>query len=143
MVTGSGSRCVCRHGGGASALDDLSDVSLGTLLNADNLVYNSTSGEWENTQIRVELTEAQFNQLSQAEKDDPRITYYVTDKPSLGYPVQDDGTATDLTDGALQTGRTIESWENSKHGYVDGSVGSGAGWTLFKQGSLRVLNLMN
>lgn len=93
--------------------------------------------------LRVEKTLAEFNALTPAEQDDPEIVYYIPDKPSLGYPVQDDGTATDLTDGALATGRTIENWENSKHGYVDGSVGSGAGWTLFKQGSLRVLNLMN
>lgn len=63
--------------------------------------------------LRVEKTLAEFNALTPAEQDDPEIVYYITDKPSLGYPVQDDGTATDLTDGALATGRTLESWANN------------------------------
>ena len=65
--------------------------------------------------LRVEKTLAEFNALTPAEQDDPEIVYYIPDKPSLGYPVQDDGTATDLTDGALATGRTIESWGNNRY----------------------------
>lgn len=60
--------------------------------------------------LRVEKTIAEFNALSQAEKDNPEIVYYITDAEQLSYPVQDDGTATDLTDGALATGRTLESY---------------------------------
>lgn len=74
--------------------------------------------------IRIEKTTAEFNQLSQAEKDDPRITYYITDKPSLGYPVQDDGSATDLTDGALATGRTIENLLNKGYTKLVTQTGS-------------------
>ena len=102
--------------------DDISDYTA----DSDNrvLTYGNTYGDATDMdgKIRVELTEAQFNQLTQAQKDDPRITYYVTDKPSLGYPVQDDGTATDLTDGALATGRTIESVLNTNFVHIQNGL---------------------
>lgn len=40
-------------GGGGSALDDLSDVSLNSPSDGDFLMYNDSSGEWENTQLTV------------------------------------------------------------------------------------------
>lgn len=106
------------------------DTDIGSYAdNSDNrvLTFGNTNGTVSDMdgKIRIELTEAEFNQLTQAQKDDPRITYYVTDKPSLGYPVQDDGTATDLTDGALATGRTLESFLNSRFGGLKWKLNTG------------------
>ena len=40
-------------GGGASALDDLNDVTLSNLQNGQALVYNSSTGQWVNTTIQA------------------------------------------------------------------------------------------
>ena len=40
-------------GGGASALDDLDDVTLSNLQNGQALVYNSSTGQWVNTTIQA------------------------------------------------------------------------------------------
>jgi hypothetical protein len=52
-------------GGGASALDDLTDVTIATPAANDVLVYNSTSSQWENTQLTTSPggndKEIQFN----------------------------------------------------------------------------------
>ena len=102
--------------------DDISDYTA----DSDNrvLTYGNTYGDSTDMdgKIRVDLTLAQFNQLTQAQKDDPRVTYYITDMENLNYPVQDNGSATDLTDGALATGRTIENWGDSK--YIPAPVAS-------------------
>lgn len=123
------------------------DADIGSYADdSDNrvLTFGNTNGTVSDMdgKIRIELTEAEFNQLTQAQKDDPRITYYVTDKPSLGYPIQDDGTATDLTDGALATGRTIENWAKNPTlvSYSDVTIATGITmrFELFSNGTKTV-----
>jgi hypothetical protein len=51
VTDGAGNLSFATAGGGASALDDLTDVTIITPAANDVLVYNSTSSQWENTQI--------------------------------------------------------------------------------------------
>jgi hypothetical protein len=43
-------------GGGASALGDLTDVTITSVQNNDLLKYNSTAGEWQNTNLGISVT---------------------------------------------------------------------------------------
>jgi len=43
-------------GGGASALNDLTDVTIATLQNNDLLMYNSVASKWQNTNLGVSVT---------------------------------------------------------------------------------------
>ena len=51
VTDGAGNLSFATAGGGASSLDDLTDVTIITQAANDLLVYNSTSSQWENTQI--------------------------------------------------------------------------------------------
>ena len=57
-----------------------------------------------------QITEANYQALVQAGEVDPSIAYFRMDAPSLYPLIQDDGTATDLENGKLATGQTIESY---------------------------------
>ena len=43
-------------GGGASSLDDLTDVSIVSVSDGDMLIYNGTAGEWQNTNLGISVT---------------------------------------------------------------------------------------
>lgn len=61
-----------------------------------------------------QITEANYQALVQAGEVDSSIAYFRMDAPSLYPLIQDDGTATDLENGKLVTGQTIESYVNSR-----------------------------
>lgn len=65
-------------GGGSSALADLTDVSLSTPDEGDSLVYNETDEEWQNKKITRTLTQAEYNALTPAEKNNGTI-YLISD----------------------------------------------------------------
>lgn len=60
------------------------------------------------------VTEQEYSGLTTEEKNDPEKIYFRPGAAALGYPVQSDASATDLTNGALPTGQTIKSVINSK-----------------------------
>ena len=73
-------------------------VATGTLLN--------------DADLRV-ISETDYANLTTAQKNDPTKIYFRTGANALGYPVQDNASATDLTNGYLPTGQTIKSYLNS------------------------------
>ena len=69
--------------GGVSQLSQLSDVNISNLANGQTLVYNSTSGKWENAAgggggNEQELTYAQYLALTDAQRANG-TNYFVTD----------------------------------------------------------------
>lgn len=64
-------------------LNDLSDVSINTPLNRQELVYNDALEVFQNKTTRVELTMAQYNQLVEDDHVLPNVDYYITDAPSM------------------------------------------------------------
>lgn len=69
-------------GGGASAIANLSDVQLTDLADKQVLRYNKTSQKWENVTAVltiVDITQAEYNLLTPAEKTDPTIIYHIID----------------------------------------------------------------
>ena len=60
----------------------------------------------------MRISDADYLAMKQAGTLDPNTAYFRYDAPSVYPEVQDDGTATDLADGKIQTGRTIESYIN-------------------------------
>ena len=65
-------------GGGSSTLADLTDTDITTPSDNQDLVYDNTSSKWKNKTTRIELTQAQYNALSYAEKHNGCM-YYITD----------------------------------------------------------------
>ena len=100
--------------GGASTLDDLTDVTITSPSDKQMLQYNDTNDEWENiglgTSTFIPVSEAQFAQLTPTQLADPDVIYFRYEADGLGYAVQDDGSATDLTNGAIPTGRTLKNY---------------------------------
>lgn len=47
---------VVSGGGGATTLNDLTDVTIASPVNNESLVYNSTSGQWQNTKVGLPWT---------------------------------------------------------------------------------------
>jgi hypothetical protein len=94
-------------GGGAVALDDLSDVDIDTttLANRDELVYNSSTSQWENKQVTVTLTQAQYDALVNAGTVDPDVFYLITDASIVPW--------TDLT-STLTAGSTSIIFSNAR-----------------------------
>lgn len=94
-------------GGGAVALDDLSDVDIDTttLANHDELVYNSSTSQWENKQVTVTLTQAQYDALVNAGTVDPDVFYLITDASIVPW--------TDLT-STLTAGSTSIIFSNAR-----------------------------
>ena len=54
VTDGAGNLSFATVGGGASALDDLTDVTITTVANDNILRYNSTSSQWENVAINTD-----------------------------------------------------------------------------------------
>ena len=63
--------------------------------------------------VFVEKTWAEYDALSEAQKNDGNVNYYITDLEDIGYAVQDDPTATDLVNDEVPTGGTLSSVLNS------------------------------
>lgn len=81
-----------------------------------------------------QITEANYQALVQAGEVDPSIAYFRIDAPSLYPLIQDDATATDLENGKLATGQTIESYVSK---LLNPTVYSpGTGCTLVKVGKI-------
>lgn len=84
-------------GGGASALEDLTDVTITTPSDNQDLSYDSTSSKWINKTKQVSLTKAQYDALPSSKLTDG-IQYFITDMNVInGY--------TDLI-GTLTAGNT-------------------------------------
>lgn len=62
------------------------------------------------------VTEQEYSGLTTEEKNDPEKIYFRPGAAALGYPVQSDASATDLTNGALPTGQTIKSYLGTRIG---------------------------
>lgn len=60
--------------------------------------------------VFVEKTWAEYQALSEAQKNDGKVEYFITDLDDIDYAVQDDPTATDLVNDEVPTGGTIENW---------------------------------
>lgn len=94
-------------GGVVGSLNDLTDVTISSVQNKQELVYNSTSTVFENKTTRIELTQAQYDALATPETD---VDYYITDAPSMN------GTSADLSyDGTTKSTYTkIEELDSEK-----------------------------
>lgn len=68
--------------------------------------------------VFVEKTWAEYDALSEAQKNDGKVNYYITDLEDIGYAVQDDPTATDLVNDEVPTGGTLSSVLNSNFGNI-------------------------
>lgn len=100
-------------------LNDLSDVSINTPLNRQELVYNDALEVFQNKTTRVELTMAEYNQLVADDHVLPNVDYYITDAPSMTGTAQElsyDGSTTSvydkvegLTAGDIALGSTAPS----------------------------------
>jgi hypothetical protein len=69
-------------GGGASALEDLSDINITAPQNGQALIYDEDSEKWVNGQgggAQVALTQAEYDALVQAGAVDPTTEYFITD----------------------------------------------------------------
>ena len=102
--------------GSASSMAQLTDVKLTTPQNGQELVYDNTLTspyKWENRTTRVELTQAQYDALTNPL---PNVDYYITDAPSMS------GSSRDLSyDGTtLSTYNKIESLTASDIEYSSG-----------------------
>lgn len=118
-------------GGGASSLDDLTDVDITSPLDGQVLKYNN--GEWVNgadtggTQA-VELTQQQYDALSSQEKADPTKVYYITDAPSSNLDIDDlqNVNISNPSNGeVLKYDSNNQKWVN---GSVSGSIPSLSDW---------------
>lgn len=97
-------------------LNDLNDVTIdsGELAEGQELVYNGTDA-FKNKTTRVELTQAEYNQLVADDEVLPDVDYYITDAPSM------QGTSADLSyDGTtLSTYDKIEEIDTELSGKAD------------------------
>ena len=100
--------------GGASALDDLTDVDITTPTEGDTLVYDSTNSKWINgaggggSAKQTALTQAEYDALVQAGTVDPTMEYFITDGiPASVVPW------TELT-ATLTAGQTSVVFSNAK-----------------------------
>lgn len=99
-------------------LNDLNDVTIdsGELAEGQELVYNGTDA-FENKTTRVELTQAEYDQLVADDEVLPDVDYYITDAPSM------QGTSADLSyDGTTKSTYTkIEEIDTELSGKADTS----------------------
>ncbi len=65
-------------GGGASALTDLTDVTITSVQDNQDLSYDSTSSKWINKTKQVSLTMSEYNALPDTKLTDG-ISYFITD----------------------------------------------------------------
>ena len=79
-------------------LNDLNDVTLENVTNKQELVYDDTDDVFKNKTTRVELTQAEYDQLVADDEVLPDVDYYITDAPSM------QGTSADLSyDGTTKS----------------------------------------
>ena len=124
-------------GGGASALDDLTDVEITNPSSGQVLKYDAQNEEWINADeaggtTSVELTYAQYQALTPEQKSDPTKVYYVTDYPASGIAVDDltDVDLTNISDGQiLKWNATSQKWQNAN----ESGGGNGGGYATFRQ----------
>lgn len=140
-------------GGGASALDDLDDVTLSNLQNGQALVYNSSTGQWVNTTIQA------------GGIDETALAQYLTNNQYLTMPTGDGryvkkagdtmtGTLTLSTTGTVSYNQGIRinrtsfnQWATLTIGYVGtATAGTSANtWLIGTPGSSNslIFNLNN
>ena len=79
-------------------LNDLNDVTLENVANKQELVYDDNDDVFKNKTTRVELTQAEYDQLVADDEVLPDVDYYITDAPSM------QGTSADLSyDGTTKS----------------------------------------
>lgn len=79
-------------------LNDLNDVTLENVADKQELVYDDTDDVFKNKTTRIELTQAEYNQLVADDEVLPDVDYYITDAPSM------QGTSADLSyDGTTKS----------------------------------------
>ena len=86
------------------------------------------------------VSEAEYAALSQAEKTNGTI-YFRYEANGIMREIQDNGSATSLTSGALPTGQTIESYLNSN--IVNKLLFGGNSYFHLKSGNITIDNLIN
>lgn len=72
----------------SSTLEELTDTNIQNKQDGDGLLFNSTSNKWINQAITKELSQAAYDNLSQAEKENG-TAYYVPDAPSAPVTASD------------------------------------------------------
>ena len=72
----------------SSTLEELTDTNITNKQDGDGLLFNSTSNKWINQAITKELSQAAYDNLSQAEKENG-TAYYVPDAPSAPVTASD------------------------------------------------------
>lgn len=72
-------------------LNDLNDVTITSVSDKQELVYDDSEDVFKNKTTRVELTQAEYNQLVDDDDVLPDVDYYITDAPSM------QGTSADLS----------------------------------------------
>lgn len=72
----------------SSTLEELTDTNITNKQDGDGLLFNSTSNKWINQAITKELSQAAYDNLSQAEKENG-TAYYVPDAPSASVNASD------------------------------------------------------
>ena len=73
-------------GGGASNLNGLSDVTISSVANNDLLKYNSTAGEWQNTNLGLTVTPTLSLATSVYYSDQSAFTVNVTNHDTYDFP---------------------------------------------------------
>lgn len=104
----------------ASSIPDLTDVNLTNLSDKEILRYDSTSSKWVNsTDLEpIEITKAEYDLLSQAEKEAEDKVYFITDYNGMDLDVQVNGTS--IISGGVADVTTEEVLNPSGLvGYVD------------------------
>jgi hypothetical protein len=87
-------------GSALNRLGSLIDVEINNPLGKDVLSYDSATQTWVNDDSIgniVSMTQEQYDQLSTAEKQDPKKYYYITDATISGAPIDDDAVSTSKT----------------------------------------------
>ena len=87
-------------GSALNRLGSLIDVEINNPLGKDVLSYDSATQTWVNDDSIgniVSMTQAQYDQLPTAEKQDPKKYYYITDTTISGAPIDDDAVSTSKT----------------------------------------------
>lgn len=71
-----------------STLEELTDTDITDEQDGDGILFNATSNKWINQAITKEISQAAYDNLSQAEKENGTV-YYVPDAPSTPVTASD------------------------------------------------------